>query len=133
MKILKILKFLLLLVVLLAGLVFAEIKFGFLPNQYRRTIDDSMGEIFGTNPENINQIISSPNLDINLDQSTLTTFKEKGTEISGQVKGVFSKVIEPSSEEKPLHDRAFEYGRYLYCREVVKNYEKQSSDSPEEN
>jgi len=120
----KILKILLLLLVLIVGLFFAEMKFGFLPDQYRQTLDNSMGEIFGANPENIDQIVSS---------STLTTFKEKGTEISGQVKGAFSKVVEPSSEEKTLHDRAFEYGRYLYCQEVVKSYEKQSNSAPEEN
>lgn len=44
------------------------------------------------------------------------------TEHAGKVLG--STVEEPEKEAKPLHERAFEYGRYVYCQEVVKEYEK---------
>lgn len=113
----KILKIFLLLIAIIIVAFFAEMWFNFLPQKYRQILDNSVSGIFGADPENINQIISSSNLEL----STLT---ERGAEVSEQVQKAFSKAVEPSSAEKPIQDRAFEYGRYLYCQEVVKSYEK---------
>lgn len=35
--------------------------------------------------------------------------------------------LRTDGSEKPLQERAFEYGRYLYCNQVVTDYEARSS------
>lgn len=54
---------------------------------------------------------------------------------SQQVLGTTIKVNEEnSSDNKPAHEKAFEYGRYIYCKQVVDDYEQQplnSGSSPE--
>ncbi len=35
--------------------------------------------------------------------------------------------LRSDDSEKPLQERAFEYGRYLYCNQVVTDYETRSS------
>lgn len=115
----KFLKIVVLVIVLLVGLFFAEKKFGFLPKKYSSMLNSSVGRVFGIKPEEIRQSVLSSSIEI-------SDFQEKGVEISGQAQKIFSKAVEPSSEQKPIYDRALEYGRYLYCKEVVNSYEKQA-------
>lgn len=44
---------------------------------------------------------------------------------SQQVLGETIKVNEADSgNDKPAHEKAFEYGRYIYCKQVVEDYEE---------
>lgn len=44
---------------------------------------------------------------------------------SQQVLGETIKVNEgDSNNDKPTHEKAFEYGRYIYCKQVVEDYEE---------
>lgn len=52
---------------------------------------------------------------------------ERGKIVSeqiGQVLGDFVQVNEQAEGNKALHDKAFEYGQYLYCQQVVEVYER---------
>ena len=54
--------------------------------------------------------------------------KEAGTVTQSFVEEV---VQEDTESEKNISEKAFEYGRYIYCQEVVKQYE--ASDSTKKN
>ncbi len=47
-------------------------------------------------------------------------------EVGGQVQQVLGTAVEvaPKSAEQAPHERALDYGRYLYCKQVVEEYEK---------
>jgi hypothetical protein len=50
---------------------------------------------------------------------------ERGQEVGGHVGNVLGSYVQVSdAEEQPLHESAFEYGRYLYCQQVVNEFEK---------
>jgi hypothetical protein len=43
---------------------------------------------------------------------------------------VLGAVVQVNEEEKkPIHDKAFEYGRYLYCQQVIKDYDASQNKS----
>lgn len=44
-------------------------------------------------------------------------------ETSGAVLGTSSLQNQVQAEQPPLPQRAFEYGRYVYCQEVIKDYQ----------
>lgn len=44
-------------------------------------------------------------------------------ETSGAVLGTSSLQNQVQAEQPPLPQRAFEYGRYIYCQEVIKDYQ----------
>lgn len=56
-------------------------------------------------------------------QAELSIATSRGQEIGTQAQQVLGVAIAPASEDKALHEKAFEYGRYLYCQEVIKQYE----------
>ncbi len=62
------------------------------------------------------------------DPKEFNTISQRGQEVTSQATKVLGAAISESSSsgdtEKPLHTKALEYGRYLYCQEVVKEYEK---------
>jgi hypothetical protein len=119
----KFIKILVLLITVLALACFVEIKFNLLPEKYRQSLDTVVGQILGVNSENVQQFVDSSDLG-------LATLKERSAQLSEKtleaVDHTVGKAVEPSSEQKPLHDRAFEYGRYLYCQEVVETYKEQN-------
>jgi hypothetical protein len=41
----------------------------------------------------------------------------------GTLENPLENAIQPATNQVPIHERALEYGRYLYCQEVVKEYE----------
>jgi hypothetical protein len=50
----------------------------------------------------------------------------RAQEVGGHVQQVLGTAVEAAPEEKkPIHTRAVEYGRYVYCKQVVKEYESQ--------
>lgn len=59
------------------------------------------------------------------DDAQLGTLTKRGKEVGEHVAKVLGESIQADdSENVPIHERAFEYGRYIYCKEVVKDYEK---------
>lgn len=58
-------------------------------------------------------------------QSELEVATGRGQELGAHTQQVLGAAIEPSSKEQAIHEKAFEYGRYVYCQEVVKSYEAQ--------
>lgn len=58
-------------------------------------------------------------------QTKVLTSRAKET--SEHVQKVLGDNIEASeeSEEKPLHQKTIDYARYLYCKQVVKDWEKE--------
>lgn len=61
-------------------------------------------------------------------QSIISSTVSQSTQVAGQAQNVLGTYIEPTlaEDEQPLHQRAFEHGRYLYCQEVIKEYEQTS-------
>lgn len=63
------------------------------------------------------------------DPKELETISQRGQEVTSQATKVLGATISESQNtenEKPLYTKAVEYGRYLYCQEVVKQYEKEN-------
>lgn len=56
--------------------------------------------------------------------SQAQTLVERGSEVAGHTQNVLGTQITASEDNKPLSERAFEYGRYLYCQQVVREYEQ---------
>lgn len=52
----------------------------------------------------------------------LGTLSENGLEVKDQLLK-FASEIKESTQSTPLHEKAFEYGQYLYCQQVIKEYE----------
>lgn len=61
----------------------------------------------------------------------LNVLAKRGQEVNNQTQQVLGQYVQSVQEEdtnqstdkQPLHEQAFEYGRYLYCQQVVKDYE----------
>jgi len=53
----------------------------------------------------------------------LKTITERGQVVGEHVQNVLGSSVKVSDSAPPIHERALEYGRYLYCQEVVKEYE----------
>lgn len=53
----------------------------------------------------------------------LETLIQNGTKVKDQLNEFISQVKE-STQSTPLHERAMEYGQYLYCQQIIKEYEK---------
>lgn len=65
----------------------------------------------------------------------LKTVGERTGELSSTVGKVLGEAVQvgTASGEQSLQERAFDYGRYLYCQQVVKDYEARSSVSGKNN
>lgn len=77
-----------------------------------------------TSPENENPTQPSDILknSVDLTSQQLQTLSENGSKVKDQLIE-FTSQIKESSQSTPLHERAFEYGQYLYCQQVIKEYE----------
>jgi len=51
------------------------------------------------------------------------TLLERSGEVVGHAQQVLGTQITATEGEQPLSQRAFEYGRYLYCQQAIKEYE----------
>lgn len=57
--------------------------------------------------------------------SELETLTERGKEVGEHAQNVLGRSVEVNEEQPALHERALEYGRYVYCQQVVEEYESQ--------
>lgn len=58
-------------------------------------------------------------------ESEISTLSQRTTEVSKHTGNVLGSSIQPASEEQqtPIHEKALEYGKYVYCKQVVEDYE----------
>jgi len=47
----------------------------------------------------------------------------RASEVSEHTENILGATIEEGDEDLPIHEKALEYGRYIYCQEVVKDYQ----------
>lgn len=59
----------------------------------------------------------------------LGTLAERGQEVSEQIGKVLGEFVEvnENNQDQAAHERAFEYGQYLYCQQVIIDYEKNTT------
>ena len=62
--------------------------------------------------------------------SQLTTLTEQSTSVSQQVEKVLGAAVQPAEGDPPAYDRALTYGQYLYCKQIVRDYETANPTSP---
>ena len=53
----------------------------------------------------------------------LGTFEERASSVSASIGTVLGTAVQQASGSGSIQDKAFQYGRYLYCRQVVTEYE----------
>ncbi len=60
----------------------------------------------------------------NLDQTKILSDRAKET--SGHMQNVLGDTVEVDEQKqnKPLHEKTMEYARYLYCKQVVEDWEQ---------
>lgn len=56
----------------------------------------------------------------------LTTRAHNAMNQAGAILGT---AVQQSSESGSIQEKAFEYGRYLYCQQVVKDYESKTKEN----
>ncbi len=89
----------------------------------------SQGWLQGTPLQNIDHEQFNLLKQENLEQTKVLT--EKAQETGQHVQHILGDTVEVDEDQKkqPLHERAFEYGRYLYCQQVVEDWEQQTIQS----
>ncbi len=111
-------------VVLILGTVGLVIgyKTNALPDQIKKTVDSVVAQL--------------PKTQVVLDQALLASQAAQLTERGSQVLEQGTKVlgaavsVDKSQENGSLTDRALNYGRYLYCKQVVEDWETRTSPTP---
>ena len=53
----------------------------------------------------------------------LSTLNERSKEVQKHTGNVLSASIEATDDAVPIHEKAFEYGKYIYCKSVVEDFE----------
>lgn len=68
-------------------------------------------------------------------ESEITGLSQRTTEVSEHAGNVLGSSIEPAPEgnSTPIHEKAFEYGKYIYCKQVVDDYETINPSLKEKN
>ncbi len=62
-------------------------------------------------------------------QQQVTILSDRTKSLSGHVGQVLGSYIQESEHKEPLHQRTFEYARYMYCQQVIKDYQSVSAPS----
>lgn len=66
-------------------------------------------------------------------KAQLSVLSERSQEVGGHVGTVLGEYVQVNEQEdQPLHQSALEYGRYIYCQEVVKDYERENPEMLDE-
>ncbi|MBT4124073.1 MAG: hypothetical protein HN981_02855 [Candidatus Pacebacteria bacterium] len=116
---------------LVGGYVYADNR-GFVPEQLssltekaQETSLDKIQEITKETP-----VINS--LQNDLQENTtdqLSTLSSRAKEVSEYAQNAFNSGVKVDKENQaPLHERAIEYGQYVYCKQVVEDFEKNQSE-----
>ena len=61
-------------------------------------------------------------------EAEITGLSQRTNEVGEHAGNVLGSSIEPASDENvtPIHEKAFEYGKYIYCKQVVNDYQNQN-------
>lgn len=59
---------------------------------------------------------------LEMTQKQIETLTQKSIEVKDHLLNLTNEIKE-SSDSSKVHEKAFEYGQYLYCQQVVKEYE----------
>ncbi|MDH5533756.1 MAG: hypothetical protein OEX81_05020 [Candidatus Pacebacteria bacterium] len=59
---------------------------------------------------------------LEMTKKQIETLTEKSEEVKEHLLNLSDEIRE-ASNSAPIHEKAFEYGQYVYCQEVVKEYE----------
>lgn len=138
MKIIKLVFTLVLLAVLAGGGFYVLSNRGVIPPDQAAAVQNTVqGIVKGSQIENLTQQISQPITNLTRGTNALPKLPSQ-VPSANQVSEALQQAPELASssenngsvlgssvqaEQPPLGQRAFEYGRYLYCQEVVKDYE----------
>lgn len=57
----------------------------------------------------------------------VSVLSERSQEAFSQTQKVLGESITANPEKQPLHEKALEYGQYIYCKQVVDQYESQEN------
>lgn len=57
-------------------------------------------------------------------QTNLLSLGERSRVIQETVSQIMTTAVKTDETDKPLTEKALEYGRYLYCKQVVEDWEK---------
>lgn len=56
------------------------------------------------------------------------TFEARASSVSASIGAVLGTAIQEASGSGKIQDKVFEYGRYLYCQQVVQEYEAKETE-----
>jgi hypothetical protein len=59
----------------------------------------------------------------------LETFSDRAKELGNFAQDAFKNTIQEDTTQ-PVHEKAIEYGQYIYCKQVVESYETSQSPTP---
>ncbi len=60
----------------------------------------------------------------------LETFSTRAKELGNFAQDAFKNTIQEDTSQ-PVHEKAIEYGQYIYCKQVVESYEISQTPTPE--
>jgi len=93
-----------------------------IPAQDTFSLKDTGEQITEALQKTVNTKISMPR-EINATVNNVSTQAQLLQEHTGNILGA----SDTERTNQPIQERAFEYGRYLYCNQVVKDYESRNS------
>jgi hypothetical protein len=85
-------------------------------------------------PSQVSEKISSENIDqekfdkITQDAASQTQeLTLKAQELGEHAQKVLGESVQENTDQPPIHEKVIEYGQYIYCKEVVKEWENKNS------
>ena len=99
---------------------------------YALNFTGAKGWLEGTPLQNIDYESLNPIKKENVEQTQVLT--ERAKETTEHIQQILGDKIEvdEESKDKAIHEKAIEYTRYLYCRQVVDDWEAQNSSPSQE-
>jgi hypothetical protein len=107
-------------------------------NQVKPYLPSQIAQLFSNDksPTTTNTTDSTNTTSVRFDnqdaEQQLATLTDRGQEVSNEIGKVLGEYVQVNEkeEDKALHEKAFEYGQYLYCQQVIKEYETATTASP---
>lgn len=62
-------------------------------------------------------------------EKQVTILSDRTQAVGSHVGAVLGSYIQASEEKEPIHQRTFEYARYVYCQQVIKDYQENEAAS----
>lgn len=98
-----------------------------LPTKETNTSQESPNDTNAEETTNNDQDLTEQNNflkeSLEMTQKQLETLREKSEEVKNHLVSL-SEEIKEASDGSQIHEKAFEYGQYIYCQQVVEEYKK---------